>query len=121
MDSQGWGLKPVWVADFAKDYKVCQFIEGGGSNKWKEEEVRQAFHNDDAELILGIPLPRFDTNDKLIWHYSGNGCYNVKSGYEAALAIRKRGEMGTRSEGEGSNRGRQKEIWKSSYGNAFMT
>ncbi|KAH7859981.1 hypothetical protein Vadar_007898 [Vaccinium darrowii] len=75
--------------------------------------VRQSFNQEDAELILEIPLPRYDMEDNLIWNFSAVGNYSVKSSYETALDLKKNGFMGTKAQGECSNRDRMKEvIWR---------
>ncbi|KAH7834630.1 hypothetical protein Vadar_018083 [Vaccinium darrowii] len=103
---------PLEVADFARDFKVSHYIDSNNSN-WKEDLVREAFSSDDAELILGIPISRYEKKDRAVWHFTGNGIYYVKSGYETALTLRRNGQLGMRSTGEGSNRASRKEVWKS--------
>lgn len=106
------GFKPRIIADFAKDFHVSEFINRCSSS-WKEDLVRQAFNQEDAEHILGIPLPRYDMEDSLIWNFSNVGNYSVKSGYETALDLQKNGFLGTKAQGESSTRDRMKEVWKS--------
>lgn len=88
---------------------MSHFIDSNNSN-WKEDLVREAFSSDDADLILSIPLSRYENKDRAVWHFTGNGIYSVKSGYETALTLRRNGQLGIRSTGEGSNRGRRKEV-----------
>lgn len=106
------GFKPREIADFAKAFRVSQFIEPNG-NTWREELVCEAFNQEEAQIVLGIPLSRFAMRDRATWHYTGNGMYTVKSGYEIALELRRNGQLGSRLEGEGSTRERRKEVWKS--------
>ena len=42
--------------------------------------VKCLFNEDDAKLILGIPCTEFNLLDKLMWHYTKNGEYSVRSG-----------------------------------------
>ncbi|KAK6163315.1 hypothetical protein DH2020_000179 [Rehmannia glutinosa] len=54
------------------------------SNQWNVDLIRRTFDAEDANLILGIPLPRCDREDQLIWHFTRNGKYSVKTGYHLA-------------------------------------
>ncbi|KAH7846917.1 hypothetical protein Vadar_019661 [Vaccinium darrowii] len=51
--------KLVGPISMSEDFHVCEFINRDSSS-WKEDMVRQAFNQEDAEIILGIPLPRND-------------------------------------------------------------
>ncbi|KAH7834427.1 hypothetical protein Vadar_015903 [Vaccinium darrowii] len=102
----------VRVADFAKEFKVSHFIDANRSKR-KEDLVRETFTSEDANLILGIPISRFGRKDRAVWHFTGNGVYTVKSGYEAALNLRRSGQLGRTNVGEGSSRSGRKELWKS--------
>ncbi|KAJ8438737.1 hypothetical protein Cgig2_013783 [Carnegiea gigantea] len=51
------------------------------STTWREELVRGIFIPYDAELILSLPLCDQWPQDKLIWHYTANGVFSVKSTY----------------------------------------
>lgn len=41
--------------------------------EWNESQITNNFCKEEAEVILGIPLPRHDVEDKLIWHFSKDG------------------------------------------------
>lgn len=41
-------------------------------------------HPDDVAFILDTPSGNVDVQDQLIWHYSKDVNYNVKSGYKVA-------------------------------------
>lgn len=73
------GFVPRGIADFARGFRVNQFIQSNGIG-WKEDLVREAFSSDEAELVLGIPLSRFPRRDRVLWHFTGNGVYTAKSG-----------------------------------------
>ncbi|XP_055961881.1 uncharacterized protein LOC130015554 [Mercurialis annua] len=45
----------------------------------------ETFTREDATKIVSIPLPYWPHADKLIWHYTPDGNYAVKSGYYIAL------------------------------------
>ncbi|KAF4368337.1 hypothetical protein F8388_019054 [Cannabis sativa] len=51
---------------------------------WDLAFIRAVFNGDDAELILGIPTNDASIDDKIMWHYSRNGEYSMRSGYRLA-------------------------------------
>ncbi|KAL5568229.1 hypothetical protein UlMin_024804 [Ulmus minor] len=59
--------------------KVSSLIIASGS--WDSSLIRESFHEDEAEAILSLPLPRRSTSDTLLWHYDKSGHYTVRSGY----------------------------------------
>lgn len=91
--------KPHMVPESLKGQKVQVLIDPI-SRIWREDAIREVFLEDDAQTILAIPLPRYEMNDKLIWHYTSDGNYSVKSGYESALALRRNGCFGRRARGK---------------------
>lgn len=105
-------FQPRSIADFAKDFHVSEFIDGN-SGKSKEELVREAFSQAEADIILGFPLPRGELRDKVIRHVAADGDNSVRSGYEVASNLTRNGLMGSRATGESSNREQRKEVWKS--------
>uniref|UniRef100_A0A803PEK8 Reverse transcriptase domain-containing protein n=1 Tax=Cannabis sativa TaxID=3483 RepID=A0A803PEK8_CANSA len=58
-----------------------------GDGRWDENFVRSVFNMEDAELILSTPSTGWDLEDKIMWHYSKNGEYTVKSGYKMASSL----------------------------------
>jgi hypothetical protein len=52
---------------------------------WKEEIVREIFMPHDAEEVLKIRLPMFDTDDFISWPGESNGIFSVRSAYRLAL------------------------------------
>ena len=48
---------------------------------WDSELVHSIFENNDSLAICSIPLSKSHTSDSLMWHYSNNGLYTVKSCY----------------------------------------
>ncbi|KAL5556875.1 hypothetical protein UlMin_039111 [Ulmus minor] len=59
--------------------KVSSLITASGS--WDSSLIRESFHEDEAEAILSLPLPKRTTPDTLRWHYDKSGHYTVRSGY----------------------------------------
>jgi hypothetical protein len=40
---------------------------------------------EEVKAILSIPIPVFQRSDVLVWHYSVNGIFSVKTGYHVAF------------------------------------
>ncbi|OMO73078.1 reverse transcriptase [Corchorus capsularis] len=49
--------------------------------KWKEDVISQLFNRDEAKSIVQIPIGPPNIHDKLVWHFTNDGEYTVKSGY----------------------------------------
>lgn len=58
-----------------------------GTRTWDVEIITDLFAVNDVKEILSIPLNPTSTEDKLIWHYSKNGMYSVRSAYILACSI----------------------------------
>ncbi|KAK4384212.1 hypothetical protein Sango_2737300 [Sesamum angolense] len=54
---------------------------------WNEGMVNNLFWPEDWDLILQIPLSLVCSTDLLVWHYSSNGMFPVRSAYHLALAL----------------------------------
>lgn len=52
---------------------------------WIPEAVNELFTDEEANIILKIPLSTRRTNDRIAWHYNSQGIFNVKSGYHIAI------------------------------------
>ncbi|KAL5546838.1 hypothetical protein UlMin_006525 [Ulmus minor] len=59
--------------------KVSSLITVMGS--WDSTLIRASFHEDEADAILSLPLPRRSIPDTVLWHYDKSGHYTVRSGY----------------------------------------
>ncbi|KAL5574087.1 hypothetical protein UlMin_023684 [Ulmus minor] len=66
--------------------KVSSLITASGS--WNSSLIRESFHEDEANAILSMPLPRRTTPDTLLWHYDKSGHYTVRSRYWLANKCR---------------------------------
>uniref|UniRef100_A0A803NTU1 RNase H type-1 domain-containing protein n=1 Tax=Cannabis sativa TaxID=3483 RepID=A0A803NTU1_CANSA len=51
---------------------------------WDEKFIQSNFHSDDVNLILSLATSNKEVDDKIMWHYSKNGEYSIKSGYKLA-------------------------------------
>ena len=61
--------------------KVADLINQADAT-WKADTVRQLYNKNTADLILGIPLPKFQSSqDLFIWPHSIFGHYQVKTAY----------------------------------------
>ena len=55
--------------------------------EWKEDILREIFKVKDMAAITSIRLSRVAVQNKLIWKYSVNGMFNVKSAYHMERRI----------------------------------
>lgn len=46
---------------------------------------KQLFSKEEVKAIGSIPISKFKRKELLVWHYSSNGAYSVKSGYHLTL------------------------------------
>lgn len=51
------------------------------SNQWNVSLVQQLYLDVDAKVILVIPVPQREINDRIAWAESTNGVYTAKAGY----------------------------------------
>ncbi|KAL0310308.1 UNVERIFIED_CONTAM: putative mitochondrial protein [Sesamum calycinum] len=54
---------------------------------WNVELIRAMFWPEDRDLILQLPLSLVGSVDLLVWHYSKNGLFSVRSAYHLALSM----------------------------------
>jgi hypothetical protein len=55
------------------------------TNRLDQELIRGIFHEDDAAVILGIPLAA-NMGDSIAWHFDKKGLFSVKSAYKVSVA-----------------------------------
>jgi hypothetical protein len=54
---------------------------------WDEQLVKDTFWEEDAKIILSIPLFE-DMEDYVAWHPDSKGLFSVKSAYALGIRIR---------------------------------
>jgi len=86
------------------ELKVADFIDKE-AGCWREDMVRQMFLPVDAEMILRIPLCTSWPADKLIWHFTSNGSFSVRSAYHLLGAL-------MRGDHPSSSNGTCQQLWK---------
>lgn len=79
MDTDPIYFRPVSPRALGSNAKVSDLLLSSGA--WDSEKILQSFVAFDAERILRIPRGPDMLEDKLVWHYSKDGIYSVKSGY----------------------------------------
>lgn len=60
-------FKPIIPPNLPSETLVADLINE--DNYWKESLIYGSFEKEDADVIVQIPLPRKQNEDKLIWHY----------------------------------------------------
>ena len=78
---------------------------------WNVDLVESIFLPVEAQTILGIPVSRFHSSDKLIWHETNNGQFTVRSAYHLAMSHQHGGDVTSTSLGVSN-------IWKQIWGGA---
>ncbi|KAL0411880.1 UNVERIFIED_CONTAM: putative mitochondrial protein [Sesamum latifolium] len=57
------------------------------SKDWDEAKVEESFLPIDRDVILSIPISLSGGEDSIIWHYSANGIFTVRSAYHLACEL----------------------------------
>ena len=78
---------------------------------WDAALVKSTFLLHDAEVILSIPISPTLTEDSLVWAWTKNGTFTVRSAYGVASNLLKEGKKKEES-GSTSDRTTMKEFWK---------
>ncbi|CAN0878470.1 Putative ribonuclease H protein At1g65750 [Linum grandiflorum] len=65
------------------DLRVCALLQQNGE-EWDEVRVRSLFHQREAEEVLAMPIVGGE-EDSVVWQYSKNGTYSVRSAYRLLL------------------------------------
>ena len=92
-----------------ESWRVCDIIDQD-NGEWVKDVVVDLFTEDEALLILKIPLSVRSAEDRLIWHYDRNGIFSVKSGYHVARSFKNLASSSTSSGTNGNS------LWKKLWG-----
>ncbi|KAJ8438975.1 hypothetical protein Cgig2_018886 [Carnegiea gigantea] len=87
--------------------RVCDLIDHDNAC-WQENLVREYFSPVDAEVILTMPLCASWPHDKLIWRYSLDGAFSVRSAYHMIVKSRTLGSEGSSH----AQHNKWKALWK---------
>ncbi|XP_050104673.1 uncharacterized protein LOC126584279 [Malus sylvestris] len=79
--------------------------------RWDRPLVERCFRLEEASVILCMPLSQHGCPDRLIWHYTRNGLYSVKSGYLVAQQMETNGELRRKSGGQSSTEDEKDSTW----------
>lgn len=80
-------LKPVSLLDEDCKHQLVAALIIEESNSWNVNLVKSLFLYHEASTILHLPLSRQGAEDKLVWHWSKNGDFTVKSAYHQAVDL----------------------------------
>ena len=81
-----YSFRPVTAGRAADPTKRVAELIDKDSGVWKEQVLRASFLPCDVEIIFSLPLCQAWPEDKLIWHFSTNGKFSVKSTYQVERA-----------------------------------
>lgn len=79
--------------------------------KWKRDIIESCFNDEEARIILCMPLSQFGCPDRIIWHYTRNWVYSIKSGYMMAQEINRNRELGRKCVGQSSRADTKDPVW----------
>ncbi|KAK4401970.1 putative mitochondrial protein [Sesamum angolense] len=88
--------------------KLCSSKLDRESGMWRVETINALLCPVDREAILQIPFNLSGDPDLLIWHYSNDGIFSVRSAYDLALSLSLASTAGT-----SNGRCCSKKLWKS--------
>lgn len=91
--------------------KVAQLIDSE-TGTWKAGLVKETFIPHEADAILSIPISPKLPEYSLIWAWSKNGLFTVRSAYGVTLKLLKETST-TRERGDCSDKSKATKFWKS--------
>ena len=98
------------------EWKVSDLIDWL-SHQWDRERIHALFNQFDVEAILQVPLSRRVIQDALIWSFTKNGKYTVKSGYDVTKQLRKAESNSRETSVQRANDSFWSRIWKAKVPN----
>ncbi|KAL0367990.1 UNVERIFIED_CONTAM: hypothetical protein Scaly_1017900 [Sesamum calycinum] len=75
-------LSPRYVT--ALNMRVCDLIDAY-TREWDYSLVHELFWKAEADIILAIPLSKFDGDDFIVWHHTACGKFSIRSAYHSRL------------------------------------
>ncbi|KAI8548093.1 hypothetical protein RHMOL_Rhmol07G0245500 [Rhododendron molle] len=94
--------KPV-ECDIEEVKDVIDQVKGS----WKKELLTKVVTQEEMQELLSIPISQVNRKDHLVWHYTKNGSYSVKSGYHQAVLA-----STTQGNGPSSSFTPNKKLWE---------
>ncbi|CAN6698982.1 unnamed protein product [Malus baccata var. baccata] len=89
---------------------VCDLIDPI-TKSWRMDLIESGFQPEDVLPILSIPLSHAGIDDRLVWHYTSNGIFSVKTGYSLALKLMEEGALGRKGRGAPSESKNLNLVW----------
>lgn len=80
LPGEGTSLVPTPNLNFDSELRVSDLIDTN-VGAWNEETVREIFNEEEAALILDIPVSEYMPSDQRYWWPCKDGVYSVRSGY----------------------------------------
>lgn len=68
-------------------WKVADLVDPE-SNAWNIKMTESTFWPIDRNRILSVPLGAITSDDRVVWHYTKDGKFSVKSAYQLLLAAK---------------------------------
>lgn len=65
--------------------KVADLIDSS-TGSWNEQFIEDTFWPIDRERILSIPVGSIQSDDRIVWHFSKDGRFSVKTAYQIQFA-----------------------------------
>lgn len=81
------------------------------TQSWGKQFIEDTFWPIDREQILATPIGAITSVDRLVWHYSKDGTYSVKSAYHLLVSARSSEDGATTGSASGESGVRWNEIW----------
>ncbi|XP_055960512.1 uncharacterized protein LOC126670817 [Mercurialis annua] len=74
-------FKPCILQNAPAEVQRVSTLILSARGEWNVELVKKTISESDCAVVLSIPVSKSFTADKLIWHYTRNGIFSVKSCY----------------------------------------
>ncbi|MDV3193925.1 MAG: hypothetical protein Q8835_02560, partial [Sweet potato little leaf phytoplasma] len=97
--------KPIAPHPNTQNLTVANLIHRNGT--WNEQMIRDLYIDQDANLIINIPLNPQQKEDIIIWQFDPKGIFSVKSAYRLGM------QSQNQSMASVSNYCHQNSLWKS--------